>query len=658
MQKSTNDIFTRLCTFLISMLLPLSSWANTDAFEFFQEEARVVTASKKAEKIALAPGIMTVVTAEEIRKFGAHNVQDVLDRVTSVYSVSSPLYRYEQISLRGNLLTHTGNHTLLMINSRPVRSSRNGAFNSTYFASFPVQVIEHIEIIRGPGSVLYGSGAYDGVVNIIMKEGQENRELHAETGYGSFNTVTADLTAGQKRNDLSLYGGVHFLNSDGWDFSAVDELGRRDTDPWREENVSWAMNTKYKRLAVTTFLAKHSDKMLGALGRWPSDTLHSERAFVDVGYEHPLRGDWKANANVAHTYTNQNFRHDQFVQGHEKDASFDTRSELTVSGEAFQNANLIFGGVNEYQSRQNLSDLRGTFSIPEYSRSWWSSYIQADYTPWSFMKVVAGGQWNKPAGVKADLVPRAAVLFNFTPEWGAKFLYGQAFRSPYPLETLVDIPGTLVGTPNLRPEKVTTYDYHVFYHTSRWQMSATYFRSRQKDLIIRVPVPASTAQTFTNRSELSSQGLELESKASLFAQTYFTGSYTYQTNKDDLGREDITFMPRHMVKTGLSYEAPVGVTASVFNAFYSARHRVNMVSTTTRDVNAEARGFHALSAHLIFDVNRLCRLSMKPKMELKLLAQNLLEPGPLTDPEFNRKRINTIPTRPGRAFYGTVSLSF
>ena len=75
-------------------------------------------------------------------------------------------------AVRGDLPTHTNNHTLLLINGRPVRESNSGGWNFPVYMAYPIDMIERIEFVRGPGSVLYGTNAYTGVINVITKEGR------------------------------------------------------------------------------------------------------------------------------------------------------------------------------------------------------------------------------------------------------------------------------------------------------------------------------------------------------------------------------------------------------------------------------------------------------------------------------------------------------
>jgi len=126
--------------------------------------------SKQKESIYEAAGVVSVVNNDEIHRYGANNLHDLLSRVTSIYALGSYMYFDNTVSMRGDLFTHINNHTLLLINGRPFRESMFGGLNDTIYQDFPIHAIERIEIIRGPGSVLYGTNAYSGVINIVTKK--------------------------------------------------------------------------------------------------------------------------------------------------------------------------------------------------------------------------------------------------------------------------------------------------------------------------------------------------------------------------------------------------------------------------------------------------------------------------------------------------------
>ena len=159
----------------------------------FMEIPSIITASKKQEKIQEAPAVVTVITAEEIKDFGCDTLYDVLQRLTSVQMAGSHMLPDNISVIRGDLETHYDNHVLILINGRPFRDSISGGQNGPLYQIFPVDVIDHIEFVRGPGSVLYGSDAFQGVINIITKKPAEGFSAELTAGGGSFGAGRAKL---------------------------------------------------------------------------------------------------------------------------------------------------------------------------------------------------------------------------------------------------------------------------------------------------------------------------------------------------------------------------------------------------------------------------------------------------------------------------------
>lgn len=151
-------IFVQGCLLGVMVCIPVHAAENL--LDLSLEELAhlsVSTVSKKTEPVSQAPGIVTVVSRDDIRRFGGRTLADVLMRQPSMLVFGSSFLDNMAVSARGGKLTHTDNWILLLINGRPIRESHNGGLNSDIYTMFPVEIIERIEIIRGLGSVILGS---------------------------------------------------------------------------------------------------------------------------------------------------------------------------------------------------------------------------------------------------------------------------------------------------------------------------------------------------------------------------------------------------------------------------------------------------------------------------------------------------------------------
>ena len=163
-----------LASLLVLSTLPPAALADDqqDLSQMSLEELlnlKVAAASKKLETLGDTSSVATTISAKEIESFGANNPLEILERAPSLLYLGTYLHPDNALSIRGDLSAHYNTHVLILINGRPSRDTYFGGQDMALLASFPIDTIERIEIIRGPGSVLYGSNAFTGAINIVTK---------------------------------------------------------------------------------------------------------------------------------------------------------------------------------------------------------------------------------------------------------------------------------------------------------------------------------------------------------------------------------------------------------------------------------------------------------------------------------------------------------
>jgi len=123
---------------------------------------KVTTASLFSDKLSQAPAIMSVVTNDELRRFDGLTLNEILQQVPGLTGSTQYFVDRSMVAARGDQTKTDGGHILFLINGRPTREVMEGGVISDLLESFPVEILERIEIIKGPGSVLYGSNAFRG----------------------------------------------------------------------------------------------------------------------------------------------------------------------------------------------------------------------------------------------------------------------------------------------------------------------------------------------------------------------------------------------------------------------------------------------------------------------------------------------------------------
>ncbi len=184
-------------------------------------KVEITTATGNSTPLDRAPATATVITSEDIQEMGAQSLDDVLETVPGLHVSLSSLSRLDSIySIRG---IHTGfnPHVLLLMNGTPVQYSVQGGRPILF--RYPVNNIARIEVIRGPGSAIYGADAYSGVINVITRDADQIKQESVSIRKGSFGEI-----------GLWTEGGVSFRD---WSFSYDLSYERADGDPGREVEV-------------------------------------------------------------------------------------------------------------------------------------------------------------------------------------------------------------------------------------------------------------------------------------------------------------------------------------------------------------------------------------------------------------------------------------
>ncbi|MBN2408040.1 MAG: TonB-dependent receptor [Elusimicrobia bacterium] len=632
---------------VFSMLLPQRLSAAMGEELLFMEVPMVVTASKKEEKIQDAPAVVTVITAKEIKDFGANTFYDILLRMPSIQPIGSHLYPRNAAVVRGDLVGHYDNHVLILINGRPFREDVTGGLNAAFYNMFPVEAIERIEFVHGPGSVLYGTNAFDGVINVITKKPAEDVEAEITAGAGSFGATIGKGNIGVSSDDLDLSANVNYFKDDGWEYEAItcSPVPGSDYDGSTEfgnDNISGLVFLRYKDFTFNCYLANLEQTNLGLVPMWQAvgtdgeSWLTTNRRFADIGYTKQLSGDYTVQANITHNY--YMFRSYSFSSAASSEGAYDVLEEVSLSGPLTEEANFLVGGVLTQLYSLDLNKAK----IDEFDLNYYSGYMQLDYKPIDKLKLVTGAQYNKPEDIDGVTVPRIGAVYQLSDTFGTKVSYAEAFRSPWSVETRTYFPGVLVGNSSLEPEKVKTLDLQLLYNTSKYQSSLTLFKNSYEDLITRVAHPTIPAtSSYDNEGTMDIQGVEIESKVSLLSNFYLEGSGTYQTEKDEK-----VLAPDYMLKAGVSYHTESGLTASIFDSYFG-----EPAENPGKVLNPEAEAVHMVSMNINYIVPSMESLS------LNLFVQNALDQD-YDYPEFSKNWVNTLPLEPGRAVYGTVSYAF
>lgn len=452
-------------------------------------QIQIEVASKRLEGINDAPSVVTVMTAEEIAMFGGKDLYEVLGRFVGVQTS----WRAEgigraQVGIRNDQPSGSDyRHTLILLNGSPfnVDSYNGNIWNQAALAALPLDAIARIELIRGPGSVLHGTTAFQGVINIVTKEdvdedGFQNPVITVARGSRDTESYRAQLQYGNGDFALSAY--AMGLNSAGERLQGFSSnlLTPYFNESMHEDSFGLLAEIRYRELKATFWYGSNDQgtarrNPIG--GRMDESEIFNQRYFANVSYPIHLSDIWDLEVRAV----TSGFRNDLELvdEGPRILYESDEQSlELNLSGALSQQTRLLTGMVATHYSGETPGAIQ---PIPEgWDYLWWSVYSQIDYRPRENIKFTLGGQYNK-AEKNTRFVPRLGVVIDFNESWGMKLLYGEAFRSPVAAEVMVAIPAlNIFGNPDLKPELVATTDLQLFYQRDNAQAAITVFHSKHR----------------------------------------------------------------------------------------------------------------------------------------------------------------------------------
>jgi iron complex outermembrane receptor protein len=528
----------------------------------------VFSAVKHLQKASEAPSAVSVITSAEIERNNYRTLGDALQTVRGFYVWSDRNYNYTGV--RG--FSRPGDYdtrVLVLVNGHRINDNVYDQFSSDNAWSLDMNLVDHIEIIRGPGSSLYGTNAFFAVVNVVTKSPQMigGANLRAELG-------------NLGRSGLQLSYGEKFDN--GWEVlvsgSALDQKGEslyfaEFDDPLTNEGVfeGGDYQTAYKfystvrkdNLSVQAFY-NYREKGIptasfGTQFNDPDTRTNDMRLFVEAKYEHKI--DDQRDLIVRGYFDEYRYWGTYIYDGPPDIESIERSKGDGVGGEFQFNwklskrQRLTMGQqiTRNFKSFLTAYDSTPSFLYLDIDRPFTqaSAYLQDEFKIGSRWSLTAGARFDHYSTYGSALTPRLAAVYAPNERTSWKFLAGSAFRGPTTYEQYFDdgALGQQVANPDLEPERIQTFEV-VYEQQVNPRLSATVsvFQSRIDDLINQVDIGGGVFQ-FQNVAEATSEGVELELRARLANGR--TGYFSYAlSNAEDGDGNDLTNTSRNAVKVG------------------------------------------------------------------------------------------------------------
>ncbi len=618
---------------------------------------QVVSASRYEQKVTQAPASVTIVTVQEIRQFGYRTLADVLRSVPGLYVTYDR--DFSSVGLRGfNRPGDANDRVLLLVDGHRMNDDfYNAALIGREFV-LDVNLIERVEIIRGPSSSIYGSNAFLGVINVITRKGDAIAGTEVSAADGSFKTHEGRVTYGRQfGNDLDVVLSGSVLDSAGQGRLYFPEFDTPETNHGIAENADGErVQNFFGRLAYQdlTLSAAYSlrDKNLPiAAGRTVFDdnreATTSERSFLDLLYEHELSATSTLVARVH--YDHYGFRGifptnvstpeaPDILLLHTKNYGEGVGAEVQWTSKLLDRHTILFGA--EYHDSLNLfqssfeGDPRYYNFLSDHQGRSIGAYSQAELAVLPRLRLDAGIRYDHYDNFGGTVNPRLGAIYNPWTETTFKLLYGRAYRAPNAYELYFQAPGFAKVSENLVPETITTYELVLEQVLPRnLKLRVSGFRYDIRNLISQQQDPVDGLLVYKNDDKVMTDGIELELEGRYAHGLLASVSYALQHAEDARTGRELINSPRQLAKLNLSLPMIGDRLHSGLELQYTGG--VNALD------NRRTAGF------LVANATFLCP-GVLPHLEISFSVYNLFDqayayPGALTDVE------NLIP-QDGRNF--------
>ncbi len=525
----------------------------------------VYAASKYKQKVTEAPSSVTIITAEEIRKYGYRTLLDILRSVPGFYETYDRNYGY--VGVRG--FGRPGDYNsriLVLIDGHRVNENVSDSFGAGTNFHLDVDLIERIEIVRGPGSALYGSNALFAVISVVTKNGRDYRGLELSGGMASFDTETSRVTYGNVfGNGLDMLVSGTYYDRDG-ETLYYREFDDPSTNNGRVKNddddlKSFLIKTSISDFALT---AAHVGREKG-IPTAPWETLFGDREtrtwdyddLIGLTYQHDFSDDSSIQAKLSYNRYDYHgdYVYDDGAGRYVNEDSF--IGDWWVSGLQFtkklsEQHRLIYGTEAQYNVRQDQKNWDSVIHLDEEESSKsWGVYLQDEFKVRDNLTLFAGLR-RDDYDVTGDTVnPRAGLVYNPSDDTAVKLLFGRAFRAPSAYELYYEDGTTTRANPSLKPEIIKTYEAVLekqFNKNLHGSISGYYYKMRD---LINQTTDADGWIMFDNLDEVTARGVETALDVRLDNGIRGRAAYSHVETWDKTTESTLANSPKHMINLNL-----------------------------------------------------------------------------------------------------------
>jgi len=532
---------------------------------------QVYSASKHMQSATEAPASVTVVTADEIQKYGYRNLADILRSVPGFYVTYDRDYTF--VGVRGfGRLGDWNSRILVLIDGH--RSNNNVLGQAMLGNEFLVDVdmIERVEIVCGPSSSLYGANAFFAVINVVTRTTKQVKDWELSFQTGSFGTDEGRATYGHQFHNLGVLLSGTFYNSSGqtlffpqFNSPATNYGVTSDTD---YESYKHILATLTYHGFTLQGLFSTRDKgvptaYFGAVFNDPGAYNIDSHQYVRLDYQHAL-GKWQLDTGTSYDQAR--------LQGPVPEAplmagepvvlsTYSFRGnwwtgEAKVSRDLFEGNRLTLGSEvrdNLRQDQGNEVNPPNLFTPEPNSSLITAFYAQDEFALTSRLTLNAGVRYDHYSTFGGTTNPRAALIFRAAEKTTLKLLYGNAFSAPDVYQTSPDFGAFYDDNLKLQPERIQSLEARAEQGLGRYfQLSGGVYNNQIYNLISLVSVPSDGNFQYQNTGGAQATGMDVELSGRATSGLQGKASFDYVDAHDDgVGHPALDNSPGPMAKLNL-----------------------------------------------------------------------------------------------------------
>jgi len=591
---------------------PAPDEALLELLQTLDQETQIATKTKM--NIDFVPGMVSVLYGEELAAKGVRDASEALALIPGIeLSISSD--GTTLVFVRGIGSVFASGKIKVLLNGVDFNSTLSVASTAL---TLPVEMIDRIEVIRGPGSTLYGEFAYSGVVNVVTR--QKDKQAFARYGNLGQKTVGAlwspAASEGEWRASLAFTG----TNIDGDDVEAGPDVLRntpysRAPGPTNEieEDRAVILRTGYKDFSFNVQWSQvYSGDHFGIANALPDPEPRLIRKvdMLSVDAEQLFVLGPKLDARVTAGWLDYHLEsglHELYPPG------FRGNNPMTgqpifpdgVLGSPNYEERKYHAGAEFHFTGMTLHDWVGglawsytdqgdTYAVRNYnpttpltpaplasytgSANWLEEgmtrrllgiYVQDQYSLNERLTITAGVRYDSYDDVGDATSPRIAAVYQLTEKQTLKAQFARAFRPPTFLETATRNNPVVTGSPDISSELIDNYELGYIYNDGVTTGRATAYFANLHDLIVVDPA----TRTYVNKGEVNVLGVELEFARQFGHQFRLDSSVAFIDAEDETDETPMADVANVSGNLGLLYRPRAGMTAALQCHYVGNRER-------------------------------------------------------------------------------------